>query len=81
MDKYFPDGDKFNSANVYGYITARAMVQILKQCGDELTRENIMTQAAARMRICSKVEAWPGHSKTTAALLAAAAMTCRLRII
>jgi ABC-type branched-subunit amino acid transport system substrate-binding protein len=45
MDKYFPDGDKLNSANVYGYVTAQTMVHILEQCGDDLTRENVMKQA------------------------------------
>ena len=47
MDKYFPDGDKTNNNNVYGYATAQTMVQVLKQCGDDLSRENIMRQAAA----------------------------------
>jgi branched-chain amino acid transport system substrate-binding protein len=46
MDKYFPDGDKTSTFSVYGYATAQTMVQVLKQCGDELTRENIMKQAA-----------------------------------
>jgi len=46
MDKYYPDGDKTNSNNVYGYAAAQTMVQVLKQCGDDLTRENIMKQAA-----------------------------------
>jgi branched-chain amino acid transport system substrate-binding protein len=46
MDKYFPEGDKTSSFSVYGYVTAQTMVQVLKQCGDELTRENIMRQAA-----------------------------------
>jgi ABC-type branched-subunit amino acid transport system substrate-binding protein len=46
MDKYYPDGDKTNSNNVYGYTVAQTMVQVLKQCGDDLTRENIMKQAA-----------------------------------
>jgi branched-chain amino acid transport system substrate-binding protein len=46
MDKYFPDGDKTSTFSVYGYLAAQTMVQVLKQCGDELTRENIMTQAA-----------------------------------
>jgi ABC-type branched-subunit amino acid transport system substrate-binding protein len=46
MDKYFPDGDKTNNNNVYGYATAQTMVQVLKQCGDDLTRENVMKQAA-----------------------------------
>jgi branched-chain amino acid transport system substrate-binding protein len=46
MDKYFPDGDKTNASNVTGYVTARLMVRVLKQCGDDLTRENVMRQAA-----------------------------------
>ncbi len=46
MDKYYPDGDKTNSNNVYGYVQAQAMVQVLKQCGDDLTRDNVMRQAA-----------------------------------
>src|ERR1700681_588001 len=46
MDKYYPDGDKTNSNNVYGYVLAQNMVQVLMQCGDELTRENVMKQAA-----------------------------------
>ncbi|MEJ0074749.1 MAG: ABC transporter substrate-binding protein [Alphaproteobacteria bacterium] len=46
MDKYFPDGDKTNSGNVSGYVIARLMVQVLQQCGDNLTRENVMKQAA-----------------------------------
>jgi MFS family permease len=46
MDKYFADGDKANSNNVYGYVVAQTMVQVLKQCGDDLTRENVMRQAA-----------------------------------
>jgi ABC-type branched-subunit amino acid transport system substrate-binding protein len=45
MQKYYPDGDKASSLNVYGYITAQLMVQVLKQCGDELTRENVLKQA------------------------------------
>ena len=47
MEKYFPEGDKTNNNNVYGYATAKTMVQVLKQCGDDLTRENIMRQAAS----------------------------------
>jgi len=46
MDQYFPDGDKTSSFSVYGYTTAQTMVQVLRQCGDELTRENVMRQAA-----------------------------------
>ena len=46
MDKYFPQGDKTSSFTVYGYTVAQTMVQVLKQCGDNLTRENVMKQAA-----------------------------------
>jgi len=46
MDKYLPDGDRSSSFSTYGYAVAQTLVQILKQCGDELTRENVMKQAA-----------------------------------
>jgi branched-chain amino acid transport system substrate-binding protein len=46
MDKYFPEGDKTSTFSIYGYATAQTMVQVLRQCGDELTRENVMKQAA-----------------------------------
>jgi len=47
MDQYYPDGDKTNANNVYGYVQAQAMVQVLKQCGDNLTRDNVIRQAAS----------------------------------
>src|SRR6202171_1412417 len=47
MDKYFPDGDKTSTFSVYGYLLAQTMVQVLRQCGDDLTRENVMKQAAS----------------------------------
>src|SRR5205085_1998206 len=46
MDKYFPEGNKADTGNVTAYVTAKALVQVLKQCGDNLTRENVMRQAA-----------------------------------
>jgi branched-chain amino acid transport system substrate-binding protein len=46
MDKYSPDGDKSSTFSVYGYLLAQTLVQVLKQCGDELTRDNVMKQAA-----------------------------------
>jgi branched-chain amino acid transport system substrate-binding protein len=46
MQRYYPEGDLTDAANVYGYNVAMTMVQVLKQCGDELTRENVMRQAA-----------------------------------
>ncbi len=45
MDQYFPEGDKTSTFPVYAYALAQTMVQVLKQCGDELTRENVMKQA------------------------------------
>ena len=47
MDKYYPSGDKTNSFNAYGYSVGHTLVQVLKQCGDNLTRENIMKEAAS----------------------------------
>src|SRR4029078_7624349 len=44
MDKYFPEGDKTSSFTVYGYTVAQTLAQVLKQCGDNLTRENVMKQ-------------------------------------
>jgi branched-chain amino acid transport system substrate-binding protein len=46
MDKYMPGGDKSDASDIYGYSVARTMVQVLKQCGDDLSRENVMQQAA-----------------------------------
>lgn len=46
MDKYYPEGDKTTTFTVYGYLTAQTLVQVLRQCGDNLTRENVMKQAA-----------------------------------
>jgi ABC-type branched-subunit amino acid transport system substrate-binding protein len=45
MAKYYPEGDRDSNLNVYGYITAQLLVQVLKNCGDDLTRENVMKQA------------------------------------
>jgi branched-chain amino acid transport system substrate-binding protein len=47
MDKYYPDGDKDDSYAVFGYAAAETLVQVLTQCGDDLSRENIMRQAAS----------------------------------
>ena len=46
MDKYYPTGNQSDQNNVYGYAVAQTLVQVLKQCGDDLTRENVMRQAA-----------------------------------
>jgi branched-chain amino acid transport system substrate-binding protein len=46
MDKYLPDADKSDAGHVAGFCLAAATTQVLKQCGDELTRDNIMKQVA-----------------------------------
>ena len=47
MQKYYPEGDVTDWFNVYGYTVAQALVHVLKQCGDNLTRESIMAQATS----------------------------------
>ena len=47
MKKYYPQGDLADIFNVYGYSAAQTLVQVLQQCGDDLTRENVMRQAAS----------------------------------
>ncbi len=47
MDKYAPGTDKADAFTVYAYSVARTMVQVLKQCGNDLTRANVMKQAAS----------------------------------
>src|SRR5262249_4893307 len=46
MDKYYPSGDKTDHRTVYGQSIAATTAQMLKQCGDELPRGNVMRQAA-----------------------------------
>ncbi len=46
MKKYYPAGSLTDANNVCGYGVAQTLVQVLKQCGDDLTRENVMKQAA-----------------------------------
>jgi branched-chain amino acid transport system substrate-binding protein len=46
-DKYMPGSDISDANLVYGFSAAQTMVQVLKQCGDNLTRENVMKQAAS----------------------------------
>ena len=44
MKKYFPEGDMRDSLNIVGYLVAQGVVHVLKACGDDLSRENIMKQ-------------------------------------
>jgi branched-chain amino acid transport system substrate-binding protein len=46
MAKYYPEGDLKDASNIYGYTVAATLQQVLKQAGDNLTRDNIMKQAA-----------------------------------
>jgi ABC-type branched-subunit amino acid transport system substrate-binding protein len=46
LDRYFPEGNRADSLLVTGYNMAQTLVQVLKQCGDNLTRENVMKEAA-----------------------------------
>jgi branched-chain amino acid transport system substrate-binding protein len=46
MQKYYPDGSVVDDFNVYGYTVAQGLLHVLKQCGTDLSRANIMKQAA-----------------------------------
>jgi branched-chain amino acid transport system substrate-binding protein len=47
LSKYFPEGNRVDSSVMYGYTVAQGLVYVLKNCGDDLTRANIMKQAAS----------------------------------
>ncbi len=47
LEKYYPDANKLDGSVVYGYGVAQTMVKVLEMCGDNLTRENVMKQAAS----------------------------------
>jgi len=47
MQKYMPSADLTDINNVYGYCAAQTGIQVFKQCGQDLSRENIMRQAAS----------------------------------
>jgi branched-chain amino acid transport system substrate-binding protein len=46
MDTYLPQGDKSSSYHVYAYAVSSTLIEVLRRCGDDLTRANIMSQAA-----------------------------------
>jgi branched-chain amino acid transport system substrate-binding protein len=46
MTKWYPEGDQDDAATVFAYGVAKGLEQVLRQCGDDLTRENVMRQAA-----------------------------------
>ena len=45
--KYFPEANRSDGSVIYGYNSAQTLVHVLKACGDNLTRENVMKQAAS----------------------------------
>jgi branched-chain amino acid transport system substrate-binding protein len=47
LDKYYPEANRADASVMYGYTVAQGLVQVLKQSGDNLTRENVMKQAAS----------------------------------
>ena len=46
MEKYYPSGDKFDALHAAAYVEGQLMVEILKRCGSDVTRKNVMAQAA-----------------------------------
>ena len=66
LDKYYPEGDRKDSFTVYAYIAAQMMEQVLRQCGDDVSRENIMKQAASLKNVESDL-LLPGIKANTGA--------------
>jgi branched-chain amino acid transport system substrate-binding protein len=64
MAKYMPDGDLKDSGNSYGYGLSQTLVHVLKACGDDLSRENIMRQATSLNHLPNPV-LLPGITQST----------------
>jgi branched-chain amino acid transport system substrate-binding protein len=47
LAKYYPEGNKSDGALIFGYGAAQTLVKVLQMCGDDLTRANVMKQAAS----------------------------------
>jgi branched-chain amino acid transport system substrate-binding protein len=47
LAKHYPEGNRLDGSVVYGYGVAQTLVKVLQMCGDDLTRENVMKQAAS----------------------------------
>src|SRR6516164_2478805 len=47
LDKYYPEANRLDNAIMYGYTIAQTLEHVLRACGDDLTRENVMKQAAS----------------------------------
>ncbi len=66
MDKYFADGNKLDGFTVYGYAVAQTLAKVLEMAGDDLTRANVMKQAAS-INGFSPDTVLPGVKLTTSA--------------
>ncbi|GGC52726.1 ABC transporter substrate-binding protein [Chelatococcus reniformis] len=64
MDKYVPDGDRTNALTVYGFAAGQTLEHILRQAGDNLTRENIMNVATS-LKDFSPTVLYPGIVMST----------------
>ncbi|MBB4369836.1 branched-chain amino acid transport system substrate-binding protein [Bradyrhizobium sp. cir1] len=47
LDKYYPEANRADFNVMYAYIASQGLVRVLKACGDDLTRQNVMKQAAS----------------------------------
>src|SRR5260370_42538124 len=64
LAKYLPEVNRADASAMTGYNMATTMVEVLKRCGDDLTRSNIMKQAAS-LRQLPQGRLWPGSTLTT----------------
>jgi branched-chain amino acid transport system substrate-binding protein len=51
LSKYMPDANRSDAVLATGYTTAQAVELVLRRCGDNLTRDNVMKQAASFERV------------------------------
>jgi ABC-type branched-subunit amino acid transport system substrate-binding protein len=65
-DKYMPGANLSDTSLVYGFAVSQTMEQVLRQCGDDLTRENVMKQAASLNDFAPKM-LMPGIKVNTSA--------------
>jgi branched-chain amino acid transport system substrate-binding protein len=66
MKAEYPDGKLSDGANVYAYITAQTLVEVLKKCGDDISSKNIIAQAAS-LRDFAPGQLLPGIKLNTSA--------------
>jgi branched-chain amino acid transport system substrate-binding protein len=78
LSNYFPEGNRADSLLVTGYNMAQTLVQVLKQCGDNLTRENVMKEAA-NLRNFRTTNLLPGITINTSPIDFAPIKQVRLR--